>query len=109
MVASVEEANGGRGGPPQRLGEFPRGRRRGVVARAEVCQPVDDREGHLCRRYDASISWFRRPEVLRVCACETDPALEKKKPRGLPALRVSGSALPRCAGHASHLGVSCRR
>ena len=68
------------------------------------------RQGHLWRRYDASFSWFRRPEVLRVRACETDPALEERKKQAvLPALRVSGSALPRCAGPASHLGVSCRR
>ena len=54
------------------------------------------RQGHLWRRYDASFSWFRRPEVLRVRACETDPALEERKKQAvLPALRVS--AVP-CRG-----------
>ena len=54
------------------------------------------RQGHLWRRYDASLSWFRRPEVLRVRACETDPALEERKKQAvLPALRVS--AVP-CRG-----------
>ena len=94
--------------PLRKGGEFPRDpryRRRGVVARAAgstTGPPLAE-----VRRQPLVVPETRGAARARV---RNRPGLGRKKEAGgFACLAGFGSALPRCAGPASHLGVSCRR